>query len=170
MNQTTTRRVRLGGLLYDYDDAKQDVEVERTLLHIAKAHRGKADGCMNSKACIDQRERFPHPVIAISTWKSRLFAIDKIYTKANAAGTAGHAIRYVLTARDGHDISSHDLLGVGRPATLLLRVPRGNRRAGSKKSTGPNAAQSKPKNPRSGDVNKGEKARLLAAVGAMVSK
>jgi len=60
--------VRLEGMLYDYDDATVDVTIERELIHIAKAKRGKADGCMNNLACLGHREAFPHPVIAVSVW------------------------------------------------------------------------------------------------------
>jgi len=160
--------VRLEGMLYDYDDATVDVTIERELIHIAKAKRGKADGCMNNLACLGHREAFPHPVIAVSVWNSRVFVVDSIYRKARANGSAGHAVRYILTARDGKDISSHDLLGIGRPATLILKAPQGSDKGGTPRGRPQVSGRGhKAKDKTGKGLGRGEKARLIAAVGAM---
>lgn len=162
----TQRRVNLDGQYYDYSYGTKTIEVPRELVHIAKAKRGKIDDCMNSLACLDSRDLFPHPVIAVATWGTRIFVIDQLY-KSSKNGTAGHAVKYELSARDGEEISQHDLLGIGRPATLILRRPTGQPGKGHSRGTGaPHTGRGKDAS-RKGKMHRGEMKRLLAAVGSI---
>jgi hypothetical protein len=165
------RRVNLDGQYYDYSDAHQRVEVPRTLLDISKAKRGKADKCMNSLACLRNKDLFPHAVIAVSTVKRRVYVIDKVYFRSKS-GTAGHTWRYTLSAKNGNEIAEHDLLGVGKPATLILRPPTGTEKAGADRRRGRGSGDSNNRRHNAknkGTFSRGETARLIAAVGAMRS-
>lgn len=116
------RRIRIGDWLVDYDDATQDVELERTMKDVLTAIPGDDANCMNSR-CIraHRRERvFPHAVYLVSTIKSRVYVVDQI----NDAGEPVHAVRYQLSERDSRLIGEHDKYGAGEPGVLKLRVPR----------------------------------------------
>src|SRR5690606_20876576 len=104
------------------DDAKQDVELERTLKDVLTAIPGDDANCMNSRCIMAQRREkvFPHPVYLVSTIKSRVYIVDAM----DDSGLPTHAIRYELSERDSRLIGEHDKFGVGEPGTLRLRVPR----------------------------------------------
>jgi hypothetical protein len=165
----SARRVRIGSLSEDgvswlipYHDARQDVVVERKMVDIWKGNPGVAGDCMNAQCILRNKDVFPHAVFLASVMKSRVFIVDRV-TKD---GEPAHAVRYILGAVDGADIARHDVLKTAVPATLTLKAPRGARRTGA--SSG---GTTKPSGPhtttRNSPVSRGEKARLLAAVGAL---
>jgi hypothetical protein len=116
------RRIRIGDWLVPYDDAEQEVVIERTLADILRATPGSDLDCMNSRCIRAQRNRhvFPHPVLIVSTIRSRVYVVDKL----DDSGLPAHAVRYELTARDSSLINAHDKLGAGEPGELRLRIPR----------------------------------------------
>lgn len=115
------RRVRIGDWLMPYDDATQEVTLERTLTDILTATPGDDTDCMNSRCIRAQRNKhvFPHPVFMVSTIKTRVYVVDRL----TDAGLPAHAIRYELSKADGNLIATHDRYGAGEPGPLRLRVP-----------------------------------------------
>jgi hypothetical protein len=83
------RRIRIGDWLVPYDDAKQEVIIERSLADILQAVPGNALDCMNSRCIRADRNRhvFSHPVFIVSTIKSRVYIVDQL----DAAGLPAHA-------------------------------------------------------------------------------
>jgi hypothetical protein len=118
----TERRTRFGNWLVPYDDAKQEVVIERSLMDILKAVPGDAEQCMNSRCIRAQRNRhaFPHPVLLVSTIASRVFIVDRL----DENGEPAHVIRYELSKRDSKLIHAHDAMGAGEAGPLKLRVPK----------------------------------------------
>jgi hypothetical protein len=119
---TTERRIRIGEWLVPYDDATEEVVIERTLADILRATPGSDLDCMNSRCIRAQRNRhvFPHPVFIVSTIKSRVYVVDRL----DDSGIPAHAVRYELIRRDSAVIAAHDTLGAGEPGELRLRIPR----------------------------------------------
>lgn len=115
------RRIRIGDWLVPYDDAKQEVALERTLKDVLTAVPGDDANCMNSRCIMAQRRErvFPHPVYLVSTIKSRVYIVDEL----TDGGMPAHAIRYELSERDSRLIGEHDRFGAGEPGLLRLRVP-----------------------------------------------
>lgn len=115
------RPIRIGNTLVPYDDATQEVTIERTVVDILKAKPGDDQNCMNSMCIKAQRNQraFPHPVYAVSTIKTRVYIVDAL----TASGEFAHAVRYELGFRDQRLIHDHDAWGAGEPGTLTLRVP-----------------------------------------------
>lgn len=149
------QRVRLDGKPYPYSDAKKDVIIRRELIDIWNGEPGKDAACMNAQCVLRNRSAFPHPVKLVSVIKSRVYILDR----------DDHAVRYILSAKDGADIARHDVLASARPATLILRVPKGRERQGMKGDGGHRAAR--PGRTYTGhSTAKGAAGRLLAAVGA----
>ena len=149
-------RTRIDGVLYPYDDAKKDVELQREIMDVWKGRPGEAGKCMNA-VCIERNKNlFPHPVLAVSVIKSRVYILDSL----------DHAVRYTLSDRDSRLIEQHDTIAVGQPGTLTLRAPKGHNVKGAVHST--KAGRSGPHNA-NGQKNKplarGEQARVVAAVG-----
>jgi hypothetical protein len=148
-------RVRIEGVLYPYRDATQDITIKRELIDIWKGEPGKAGACMNQQCIIRNKRAFPHKVLAASVIKTRVFILE----------TPKSAVRYILSAKDGQEIAQHDILASARPATLVLRAPRGSKIGGSRyRATGSGGHNPRGKGK---PLAKGEQARLLAAVGAM---
>ena len=164
------RRVRIGedegfaGWLVPYTDAKKDVVIRRELIDIWKGNPGKATDCMNAQCINRNANLFPHAVFASSVIKSRVYIVDKVSRKDG--GTPAHVVRYTLSARDGNRIAQHDVLRTAIPATLTLKAPRGGDKAGA--THGARPRPSGKHNPGKGSLplTRGEKARLLAAVGS----
>jgi hypothetical protein len=150
------RRTRVDGILYPYDDAKKDVTIERDLVDVWKGVPGNATECMNAQCIIRNKAKFPHKVLAASVIKTRVFIFD----------SPNHLVRYVLSSQDSRLIEAHDSKAIGQPGTLRLRAPHGHDVAGDSHG----AKDSRPSGPHSGTRDKslvrGEKARVLAAVGA----
>jgi hypothetical protein len=159
-----TQRIRIGDDLVDYDDAKRDVKIRRELIDIWKGDPGKAGECMNAQCIRRNKRTFPHPVWAVSVLKSRVFIVDKVDRRE---GVPLHAIRYVLSAKDGDEIAQHDILGSAIPATLTLRAPKGRDVKGTEHPTNNERLRPRNEKPKGLPVSRGEKARLLAAVGVM---
>lgn len=171
MNAAVERRIRVGDWLVPYDDADQEVVVERTLADILSATPGDAAECMNSRCIRAQRNRhvFPHPVYAVSTIKTRVYIIDQL----DDGGEPAHAVRYELTERDRKLIDAHDKHGEGETGELRLRIPydpKGSPRrkaaaaagrfegGGRYSGTGKHTRNTRP-------LPLGQKRRLVAAVG-----
>jgi len=115
------RRVRIGDWLVPYDDATQEITLQRTMRDVLQATPGDHTKCMNTR-CIEAHKRdglFPHPVYLVSTIKTRVYVVDELDDYAEPA----HAVRYELSERDSKLIGEHDKYGVGVPGTLTLRVP-----------------------------------------------
>lgn len=167
------RRIRIGGFLVPYDDAKKEVRLQRTLTDVLTATPGSDTDCMNSQCIRAQRNQraFPHPVFAVSTIKSRVYVVDKL-TKDGLA--FAHAIRYELSARDSKLIGDHDRNGAGEPGELRLRIPRdpkgSPKRHTSKQAAAIERLRSYP-HPRKGDgrpvTSVGAAARVKVAVGSL---
>jgi hypothetical protein len=115
------RRIRINDWLIPYDDATEEVTVERKLHDILTATPGDDQDCMNSRCIRAQRNHhvFPHPVFIVSTIRSRVYVVDKL----DAAGNPAHAIRYELAKRDRDLVNAHDRWGAGEPGELRLRIP-----------------------------------------------
>lgn len=134
-NQTfVERRIRIGDVLVDYDDAAQDVSVERKIVDILMATPGDDLNCMNSLCIRAQRNHhvFPHPVYAVSTIRTRVYIVDQL----NDLGGFSHCIRYELSAKDSRLINEHDKYGSAEPGTLTLRVPRDPKGSPKRSATG----------------------------------
>lgn len=154
--QHGVNRTRIDGILYPYDDAKKDVTIERELIDVWKGEPGNASKCMNAQCIMRNKAKFPHKVLAASVIKTRVFIFD----------SPEHVVRYTLTGAASRDISVHDTDAIGKPGTLVLKAPRGHDVAGDSHG----AKESRPSGPHSGTRDKplvrGEKARILAAVGS----
>jgi len=119
---TIERRIRIGDWLVPYDDATQEVTLQRTLTDILKATPGDHMECMNS-LCIKAHRRdhvFPHPVLLVSTILTCVYVVDRL----DEHGDPAHAIRYGLGRKDSRLIHEHDHYGSGEPGVLRLRIPR----------------------------------------------
>jgi len=151
-----SRRVRIDDILYPYDDAKEDVDIDRSLMDIWKGKRGRAGECMNWQCIMRQTKAFPHPVLAASVIGSRVYILDSFE----------HAVRYTLTESESAKIAQHDELGVASPGTITLRAPRGVAKKGSDhRSRGIIKRNYNGKHTQT--LPRGEKARLIAVVGAI---
>ena len=167
------RRVRIGvdeetgfeGWLLPYTDARRDVVIRRELIDIWKGNPGKPDGCMNHECILRNANAFPHAVFAASVIKSRVYIVDKVSRKDG--GSPVHVVRYTLSAKDGNQIDRHDVLHSAIPATLTLKAPRGGDRAGATHGQRPRPSGKHNKGKGSLPLVRGEKARLLAAVGVV---
>jgi len=173
------RRIRIGGAdgwLVPYDDAESEVRLDRTLLDVLLATPGDDMRCMNSVCIGAQRNAhlFPHPVLMVSTIKTRVFIVDKL----DDAGEPAHAIRYQISAADGRRIRTHDAHGAGQPGPLRLRIPvdpKGSplrtSRSGTYRDQGAGIKKGAPKDSRPVTANHlghvGAKARYMVAVGAL---
>lgn len=122
---TVARRIRIGDWLVPYDDATQEVVLDRTLADILNATPGDHADCMNTRCIQAQRNAhcFPHPVVMVSTIKSRVYIVDQLDPDASEP-TPAHAVRYELSKRDSDLIQTHDRYGAGEPGELRLRIPR----------------------------------------------
>lgn len=151
------RRVRIDDDFYVYNDATKPVTVKRKAIDIWKGNVGKAGKCMNAHCIIRNRYKFPHPVLGVSVIRSRVFVID----------APGHAVRYFLSKKDSVLIRAHDEKALGMTGNLTLHVPELRKRAGTTHISQHRPHTSK----RDGRLRKrlarGERARVLAAVGAL---
>jgi hypothetical protein len=150
-------RVGIDGSFYPYSDATQDVTIKRELVDLWSGQPGKADACMNHHCIIRNAKAFPHPVIAASVVKSRVYIFD----------TPNHVIRYVLSDADQRLIGKHDTLKIGDTGLLRLQVPGAKdqgRTARGKGKDAPSSPVQKPGHLRK-SLGRGEKARIAAAVG-----
>ena len=112
--RTSPVRVLIGDERYQVTDARRDVVIERSLLDVWRGRPGVAGECMNARCIIRNAELFPHPVLATSVIKSRVYVIDR----------PGHVVRYVLGKRDQDLVASHDEESIAAPGTLTLQAPR----------------------------------------------
>lgn len=119
------RRIRIGGQLVAYDDATEEVLLQRTIVDVLKAKPGDHQNCMNSQCIKAQRNRnaFPHQVWAVSTIKSRVYIVDQISLKGENV-VFQHAIRYELPKKESQLIHAHDTTATGEPGDLKLKTPR----------------------------------------------
>lgn len=119
--QPRPRRIRFGEYLIPYDDAPENITVQRTAADILKATPGSDGECMNSRCIQAQRNAhiFPHPVYMVSTIKSRIFIVDRL----DDSGEPAHAVRYQLGKKDGRLIDRHDSAQLAEPGELILRRP-----------------------------------------------
>jgi hypothetical protein len=92
-----SRRVRIGGVLVPYDDAKRNVHLQRTVVDVLKATPGDNQNCMNSQCIRAQRNSncFPHPVYVACTMKTVVYIIDKL----TRSGEFAHAVRTIFPQR-----------------------------------------------------------------------
>jgi len=156
------RRITIGGELYEYSDATKDVALQREMIDIWNGKRGKADACMNWHCVIRNSKLFSHPVLAVSVIKTRVFII----TRPGTAKRIGHAVRYTIPRAESSRIGRHDAKGVAELGVLILRAPRGDAKSGADHGGGSSGPKNKT-GKRDHPLAKGEKARLLVAVGAM---
>lgn len=172
------RRIRFGDWLIPYDDATQEVSVERSLRDVLMATPGDHTRCMNS-LCIQAHARsgvFPHDVLLVSTIESRVYVVDRL----GEDGQPAHAVRYELSKRDSQLIKEHDRYGAGEPGTLRLRVPRdpkgspkrakspaGRFGAGGGNGSSPGSAYSGKSNRPVTSASLGAARRFKVAVGAL---
>lgn len=166
MTAPAERRVRIGDWLVPYDDATQEVTIHRSIGDILRATPGDHADCMNTRCIMAQRREhaFPHPVLLVSTTKSRVYVVDRL----TDTGEPAHAIRYELSERDSRLIGEHDKYAIGEPGELRLRVPRlpkGTDKTGGRK-TGGNTGKYQGKRPRP-ITSVGAAARFKVAVGAL---
>lgn len=119
------RRIRIGGQLVAYDDATEEVLLQRTIVDVLKAKPGDHQNCMNSQCIKAQRNRnvFPHQVWAVSTIKSRVYIVDEIGLNGENV-VFKHAIRYELPPKESQLIHAHDTTAAGEPGNLKLKTPR----------------------------------------------
>lgn len=176
----TDRRIRIGDWLVPYDDATEEVVMERSLKDVLTAVPGDDQNCMNSRCIMaHRRERvFPHPVYIVSTIKTRVYIVDQL----DGIGNPSHAVRYELSKTDSRLIGEHDTYGSGEPGELRLRIPRdpkgsplraarADEAGGGRFSHGAGNGSS-PGKPYSGDTRRpvtsiGAKARFKVAVGSL---
>ena len=175
------RRVRIDGHLYTYDDATEDVTITRELVDIWQGKRGNAEKCMNARCIVRNHDAFPHPVLAAAVIKTRVYIIDQLATeddghvtryliaprrrnKINPNTTVGHVVRYTLGQHDQRLIHDHDASGIGQTGTLTLRAPNSTNKGGTSHESKSRRGQDTGKNRKS--LGRGERARLIAAVGA----
>jgi hypothetical protein len=176
-SQAVARNIRFGGVLIPYDDATQEVSLERTNVDILMATPGDDQKCMNSLCIKAQRNHhvFPHPVYAVSTIKTRVYIVDQL----TDTGEFAHCIRYELSGKDSRLISDHDKYGSGEPGVLNLRIPS-DPKGSPKRRAGKNGGGFKdgaghgknPGTPYTGQKNRpitgsGASARYKVAVGAL---
>jgi hypothetical protein len=174
------RKIRIGGTLVPYDDAAQEVSLERTNIDILTATPGDDQNCMNSICIKAQRNLhvFPHAVFAVSTIKTRVYIVDQL----TDTGEFAHCVRYELSGKDSHLISDHDKYGSGEAGILTLRTPSDpkgspNRAAagggrfrdggGNGNNPGGHYDGSSNSRPVTGGTNHGATARYKIAVGAL---
>lgn len=121
----TERRIRLGNQLVPYDDATEEVNLDRIASDIAKAKPGDAMKCMNAQCIKAQRnwQLFPHSVYAASVIPSMAYIVDEIELNGDRV-VFKHAVRYQLTQKESKLIRNHDTFGVGEAGLLRLRIPR----------------------------------------------
>jgi len=151
-------RVNIDGGYYPYDDATEDVKIQRELVDIWNAQPGKADACMNHHCIIRNRDSFPHPVIAASVIKTRVYIFD----------SPDHVVRYIMSAKDAELVGHHDTLKIGETGTLVLHAPVGKEVGGSHHDR-PGRPRGKNTGTRGKGLARGERARIAAAVGAVPS-
>jgi len=177
--RTDARRIRIGDWLVPYDDAPGEVLLERTAMDILLAKSGKPSECMNSRCIMAQRNAhiFPHPVLLVSTIRSRVYIVDRM----DDAGIPAHAYRYQLTPAGSRQVAEHDRNGVAEPGVLRLKVPKDPKGSPQRKKYGGGYADQTTKH-YGGDERKvsptpkrpvtafswGVRHRYVAAVGALV--
>lgn len=149
------RRIKIDGELVEYDDAKRAVTIKRSLLDIWKGRAGIAGKCMNARCILRNKAKFPHKVLGVSVTRARVFVIDKI----------DHAVRYILSPKDRLLIKNHDEFSVGEPGTLTLYPPKSSLAAGVTHSSQHRAHTSRRNNKLRKKLCRGERARVMAAVG-----
>jgi hypothetical protein len=171
MTETTLRKLRkriVDGAsgeswLVEVDDATEDVLLDRTVKDILTARRGVASHCMNANCIVRSAERFPHKVYLASVIKTSALLVDEL----TEDGEPAHAVRYVLTEAASREIQRHDAEGVAQPGDLWLRVPRGNKRLGSKHGASPRS-EGHATGERTHKATMGHKGRLAVAAAAGV--
>lgn len=157
----------IDGWWFAQDDATDDVEVTRTILHIWQGVPGKASECMNAKCVMSHARNFPHRVLGVLVLKTIVLVTDKlpVLDEKGKQIEDGHVIRYMLDGGARWDIKNFDVTGTGRPGKLILKAPRGREALGSNHdrqnsgghgSTGANRKV----------FARGEKARILQAAAA----
>ena len=156
--KASRRFANIEGETFDVVDAKKDVVIPRTLADLWLGKPGLANQCMNANCVLHHQEAFPHPVIAVSVLRTRVYVV----TSAPEPGKRGTCVRYVLPVDATRRIDAHDTEGVGEPGDLTLLAPVGKQKGGARHAGVNRGTRT---GERSGRVI-GGRARVLAAVGA----